>query len=541
MAAVATVAEKMDHHPEWTNVYKRVTVNLSTHDAGGITELDFKLRESDGEDSRETAMKKLLLMAFFAGAPFAYQELASAATIPRRESRSPAAKSAVPVTAANEFRCRPDDGPIVQEAIREGQIPGAVVVVGHKGRVVFQKAYGNRALVPRRGTDDLDTIFDVAFPNEGSWRRPPRSQNWWKTGKSASTRRSQSIFRSFRRKSEITVRNLLTHFRVCGRMSISNRLVRLRHGHQIGRNDMPDRSSEFSFYIQRHQFRSLGEIVQRVSGKTLPNMYRRKYSSPSGCPRPCITAPIAASAYRAYGDRQGIANSSARSRSRSHGSIHGRDCRTCRTILDCGRLVEIRRNDARHGPAKGRSRLQPVDGAEVYQSAGTRRPTGSSRARMGYRLSVFGNPGGPVSSRIYGHTGFTGTSMWIDPFTDTYVILLSNSVHPHLKAAITPCEAGWQALPPPVWICLRSAAQAVLSSDVQTQPMVRPKPRLSQVLNGIDVLLQEKFPELQGKRVGLITNHTGITRDGRRNIDAMIAAGVNLRAFIAPEHGYSRD
>ncbi|HYP08677.1 MAG TPA: 4a-hydroxytetrahydrobiopterin dehydratase [Bryobacteraceae bacterium] len=43
MAAVATVAEKMDHHPEWLNVYSRVTVDLSTHDAGGITDLDFEL------------------------------------------------------------------------------------------------------------------------------------------------------------------------------------------------------------------------------------------------------------------------------------------------------------------------------------------------------------------------------------------------------------------------------------------------------------------------------------------------------------------
>lgn len=46
MAAVATVAEKLDHHPEWSNVYKRVSVDLSTHDAGGITELDFKLADS---------------------------------------------------------------------------------------------------------------------------------------------------------------------------------------------------------------------------------------------------------------------------------------------------------------------------------------------------------------------------------------------------------------------------------------------------------------------------------------------------------------
>ena len=44
-------------------------------------------------------------------------------------------------------------------------------------------------------------------------------------------------------------------------------------------------------------------------------------------------------------------------------------------------------------------------------------------------------------SDSYGHTGFTGTSMWIDPFTDTYVILLSNSVHPHLKPAITPLRS----------------------------------------------------------------------------------------------------
>jgi len=43
MAQVALVAEKMDHHPEWSNVYKTVNVTLSTHDAGGLTELDLKL------------------------------------------------------------------------------------------------------------------------------------------------------------------------------------------------------------------------------------------------------------------------------------------------------------------------------------------------------------------------------------------------------------------------------------------------------------------------------------------------------------------
>jgi 4a-hydroxytetrahydrobiopterin dehydratase len=43
MTKVAEVAEQMDHHPEWFNVYKTVEVTLSTHDAGGVTDLDFKL------------------------------------------------------------------------------------------------------------------------------------------------------------------------------------------------------------------------------------------------------------------------------------------------------------------------------------------------------------------------------------------------------------------------------------------------------------------------------------------------------------------
>jgi 4a-hydroxytetrahydrobiopterin dehydratase len=46
MARVALIAEKMDHHPEWFNVYKTVEVTLSTHDAGGLTELDMKLAEA---------------------------------------------------------------------------------------------------------------------------------------------------------------------------------------------------------------------------------------------------------------------------------------------------------------------------------------------------------------------------------------------------------------------------------------------------------------------------------------------------------------
>lgn len=46
MSSLALIAEKMDHHPEWQNVYNRVTIELQTHDAGGITDLDFELAKA---------------------------------------------------------------------------------------------------------------------------------------------------------------------------------------------------------------------------------------------------------------------------------------------------------------------------------------------------------------------------------------------------------------------------------------------------------------------------------------------------------------
>jgi uncharacterized protein YbbC (DUF1343 family) len=63
--------------------------------------------------------------------------------------------------------------------------------------------------------------------------------------------------------------------------------------------------------------------------------------------------------------------------------------------------------------------------------------------------------------------------------------------------------------------------------------------RNGSTLTGLDVLAAENFRPLQGKRIGLLTNPTGIDRTGRRNIDAMRAAGVNIVALFSPEHGFA--
>lgn len=63
--------------------------------------------------------------------------------------------------------------------------------------------------------------------------------------------------------------------------------------------------------------------------------------------------------------------------------------------------------------------------------------------------------------------------------------------------------------------------------------------RNGSTLTGIDVLAQDGFKSLSGKRVGLITNHTGLDREGRRTIDVMLAGGVKLTALFSPEHGFA--
>jgi uncharacterized protein YbbC (DUF1343 family)/CubicO group peptidase (beta-lactamase class C family) len=144
----------------------------------------------------------------------------------------------------------------------------------------------------------------------------------------------------------------------------------------------------------------------------------------------------------------------------------------------------------------------------------------------------------PVGS--FGHTGFTGTSLWIDPLTGMFVVFLSNRVHPDGKGDVTP---------------LRARVATVAAASLMTEPpnaasalwtgrdfgasgtLPPPAPR-EPVLTGLDVLRAQSFAPLDGKRVGLITNHTGIARDGATAIDLLHdAKNVKLVALFGPEHG----
>jgi uncharacterized protein YbbC (DUF1343 family) len=151
----------------------------------------------------------------------------------------------------------------------------------------------------------------------------------------------------------------------------------------------------------------------------------------------------------------------------------------------------------------------------------------------------------PVGS--YGHTGFTGTSIWIDPTTKTYIILLTNSVHPRgqgnvigLRTKVATAVAA--ALPLKVEEKEKLRWESITGYNEGQSAGRKIVARNGSVKTGIDVLEAHGFDSLKagdGKRkIGLVTNQTGVDADGRRTIDVLQGApGVSLEAIFSPEHG----
>ena len=131
------------------------------------------------------------------------------------------------------------------------------------------------------------------------------------------------------------------------------------------------------------------------------------------------------------------------------------------------------------------------------------------------------------SDRAFGHGGFTGTAIWMDPDLELFVILLANRVHPDGKGNVNPLAAR-----------LGSIAASAITDVSRHRDTGSSRSSDSEVLTGIDVLRRDAFAPLEGARVGMITNHTGLARDGASTAQLFHAAeNVELVTLFSPEHG----
>jgi len=148
----------------------------------------------------------------------------------------------------------------------------------------------------------------------------------------------------------------------------------------------------------------------------------------------------------------------------------------------------------------------------------------------------------------FGHTGFTGTSIWIDPASEMFVVFLSNRVHPDGKGDVGPLRGRVASIVAGSVTDTAAVERARAQSAQYYNEVVKSLQQFTfrnegagsstKVLTGIDVLERDNFKQLAGMRVGLVTNHTGRNREGRQTIDVLNKApGVKLVALFSPEHG----
>ncbi len=443
---------------------------------------------------------------------------------------------------------------VIRQAIDQKQLPGAVLLVGRGDQVVYEKAYGNRAVTPSVEPMTLDTIFDMASVTKVV-ATTTSVMILVEEGRIRLSDRVATFIPEFGKygKNEITVRHLLTH---AGGLRPDIDMNDEFHGYDAAIEraceEVPVAAPGERFIYSDIDFFLLGDIVKRVGGKPLDQFVRERVFAPLGMrestfnppaslrPRIAPTEPCSPLGWPCAGPGQVMLR----------GVVHDPTARRMDGVAGHAGLFSTARDMSlfarmllESGSMNGVRILSPLTVAKMTSRA---TPDGFPSVRgLGWDIdSAYSSNRGelfPIGS--FGHTGFTGTSIWVDPVTRTYVIFLSNRVHPDGKGDVTPLRARVatviaSALRDPVPAsALRE--QAMTGGDFGASGSA---PRASadegHVLNGVDVLQADGFKILQGKHVGLLTNHTGRTRAGASTIDVLAGAkGVNLVALFSPEHG----
>jgi uncharacterized protein YbbC (DUF1343 family)/CubicO group peptidase (beta-lactamase class C family) len=409
---------------------------------------------------------------------------------------------------------------VVRKAVAKGNPEGAVLHIETADRkATFVE--GQRALVPAKEAMTEDTIFDAASLTKVVATLPSVLLliEQGKIELEAEVRRYVPEMRP-----DITIRHLLTHTsglkpgipkepEWSGYEAGIKRAVELE---SEGPSDRFFRYSDINFIL-------LGEVVRRVSGVKLDEFASKHVFKPLKMDSTRFQPPddwkprIAPTEKDENGVMlRGVVHDPT---SRKMGGVTGH----AGLFTTAGDLAKY----ARMILAGGAGVLKPE--TVKLMSTPQTLATVFERRGLGWDIdSPFSRPRGktfPVGS--FGHTGFTGTSLWIEPQTKTFVVFMSSRLHPDGKGSVRD-----------LYEEIGTAVAQGMTFAANGPPWPRDEKEVPTVLNGIDVLVRRKFADLKGLRVGLITNQTGIDAQRRCTIDLLAEApDVKLKKLFSPEHG----
>lgn len=459
-------------------------------------------------------------------------------TPPKPRLARPPVPEKPPLTLALDPRLSRIDS-VARKAIAVGDFPGAVILVGHQGKIVYRKAFGYRALLPRRRPMTTDTIFDLASLTKVVATTTAIMQ-LVDEGRVGLNDRVGKYWPAFDRngKKRITIKHLLTH--CSGLRPEVNPRVRWR-GYEGAvfaiAEDHPVKTPGTCFKYSDANFIALGEIVHRVTGLPLDVYCRKKIFRPLGMRHTSFLPPGSWQPRIApadiWGDRLRWGEVHDPTANRM-GGVAG-NAGVFSTADDLAVFVQMLLDG-------GMSRDKRLLSAQAVAAMTRPHRVPGSYVQRGLGWDIISpfskehNAAFPKGS--FGHTGYTGTSIWADPRSDTFLIILTNRLHPDgrgrvkpLRAQVASTVAAALHMGPPARVAAWDPLVVAMSGYGQSGS-------LGQVQPGIEVLASSGFAPLQGKRVGVITNHSGIDGARRSTIELLHQAPeVKLRAIFSPEHG----
>ncbi|HJW94743.1 MAG TPA: exo-beta-N-acetylmuramidase NamZ domain-containing protein [Thermoanaerobaculia bacterium] len=427
----------------------------------------------------------------------------------------------------------------IESAIAAHRTPGGVLWVEKPG-VVYHRAYGLRAIEPHEEAMSEDTIFDAASLTKVMATAP----SIWiliERGKIQLDDPVQHYIPEFRYPG-ITIRHLLTH---TSALSADVPLNYEWSGYdtalKLAIEDEPTNRPGFMFRYSDINFILLGDIVKRVSGEPLNVFAAKNIFQPLGMKDTSFR--VIPSVVEGPGGRGGADTNAASRPGPSttlgmtariaptefglRGTVHDPTARRMGGVAGHAGLFTTAKDAAIYARCLLNGGA-PIMKPETVRGMTSRATIESAIGRTaGWDLdSGFSRPrrGGITS---FGHTGWTGGMMWIDPPSHSFYIFLSNRVHPNGKGSVTQLqvELGGDAPPgarfPNVVNFIVGGANA---------------------RNGIDTLIANRYDILRGHRVGLITNVSGVDGRGNPTVDILRSApGVELVSVFTPEHGFGGD
>ena len=418
----------------------------------------------------------------------------------------------------------------INQAIEDGLTPGAVAWIESRGQRLHFASYGAKSVAPRRESMELDTIFDCASLTK-VMVTAPAIMMLAEEGKVRLNDNIQLYLPDFQDRTRITVLQLLTHFSgLRPTLPLESAWQGYQAGVDLALQERPTIAPGTKFIYSDVNYILLAEIVRRTSGTTLDKFAEERIFVPLGMDDTSFRPPAELRSRVAPTVRledgsylRGIVHDPT---TRRMAGVSGQ-AGVFSTAEDVATFARMMLNG---GELDGTRILSPLS---VLRMRTSQSPDGTAARGIGWDIDTpYSSPRGDLfSTASFGHTGYTGPSLWIDPVSHSFVVLMTNRVHPTDKTSV---------------VRLRSLVATIVAANLSLGDTdllartenTRDRAVFSPVKTGLDVLASESFARLRGKKIGLLTNHTGIDRLRRRNIDLLAAApDVSLEVIFTPEHG----